>query len=136
VLSVAHRYWTWTAADMSGGIAPVLNCFAGSAAAITALDVTTGPDRWAGLARSMRSDLSFAPAGPVLTAWADDRYARGAYSAPGPAWTPEADELLAAPVGRVFFAGEHTAGPMSGLMEGALRSGERAAGQLLALLRS
>jgi monoamine oxidase len=32
----------------------------------------------------------------------------------------------------LFFAGEHTAGVWHGLMEGALRSGERAAAEVLA----
>jgi monoamine oxidase len=35
-------------------------------------------------------------------------------------------------LGRVHIAGEHTAGAWSGLMEGALRSGLRAAGEVLA----
>ena len=42
------------------------------------------------------------------------------------------DEILAAPAGRVHFAGEHTAGDWAGLMEGALRSGQRAAREVLA----
>ena len=42
------------------------------------------------------------------------------------------EDLLAAPAGRVHFAGEHTAGDWAGLMEGALRSGERAAREVLA----
>jgi monoamine oxidase len=41
------------------------------------------------------------------------------------------DEALAAPVGRLAFAGEHTAGEWHGLMEGALRSGQRAARELM-----
>jgi monoamine oxidase len=41
------------------------------------------------------------------------------------------DEIIAAPVGGVHFAGEHTAGAWAGLMEGALRSGARAAGEIL-----
>ena len=131
VLSVEHRFWTWTAADASGGVAPVLNCFAGSAAAVDRLDVGAGPGRWDGLARDMRADLSYAPGQPVLTHWAADPYALGAYSARGAGWTPADDEVLTRPVGRVFFAGEHTAGELSGLMEGALRSGERAAEQVL-----
>ena len=131
VLSVDHRFWTWTAVDVTGAVAPVLNCFAGSAAATHALEVAAGPERWSGLARSVRADLAVAPGDPVLTDWAADQYTRGAYSARGPEWNPATDELLAAPVGRVFYAGEHTAGEMNGLMEGALRSGERAAQQLL-----
>ena len=131
VLSVASRFWTWTAADATGRVAPVLNCFAGSDAALDGLEVDAGPGRWVDLVGAMRRDLTPAGAEPVLTHWAADPYALGAYSAPGPGWTVSVDELLAAPVGRVFFAGEHTAGPMSGLMEGALRSGERAAHQVL-----
>lgn len=42
------------------------------------------------------------------------------------------DELIAAPLGRVHFAGEHTAGAWAGLMEGALRTGARAAEEILA----
>jgi monoamine oxidase len=41
------------------------------------------------------------------------------------------EELIAAPLGRVHFAGEHTAGAWAGLMEGALRSGARAADEVL-----
>jgi monoamine oxidase len=37
---------------------------------------------------------------------------------------------------RVHFAGEHTAGSWAGLMEGALRSGARAADEVLAHARS
>ena len=36
------------------------------------------------------------------------------------------------PDGRLVLAGEYTAGPFAALMEGALRSGARAAAQLLA----
>jgi monoamine oxidase len=39
---------------------------------------------------------------------------------------------LAAAVGPVHFAGEHTAGDQHGLMEGALSSGLRAADEILA----
>jgi Flavin containing amine oxidoreductase len=45
------------------------------------------------------------------------------------------DDLVAAPLGRVHFADEHTAGAWAGLMEGALRSGERAASEVLAQTR-
>jgi monoamine oxidase len=37
----------------------------------------------------------------------------------------------AAPAGPLAFAGEHTAGPYAGLMEGAIRSGQRAARSLM-----
>ena len=45
----------------------------------------------------------------------------------------EDNELLVQPFGRVLIAGEHTGAEWSGLMEGALRSGRRAASQLQGL---
>jgi monoamine oxidase len=39
--------------------------------------------------------------------------------------------VLARPLGALAFAGEHTAGAFHGLMEGALRSGVRAAEDVL-----
>ena len=48
------------------------------------------------------------------------------------ATTPEtADEELSRRHGPLVLAGEHTAGPYAALMEGALRSGRRAAAALL-----
>jgi monoamine oxidase len=62
--------------------------------------------------------------------------ARAAYSTRVPGWHREDDELLARPIGPLHFAGEHTAGEWAGLMEGALRSGERAAREVLARVRA
>ena len=45
---------------------------------------------------------------------------------------PGDTDILAAPAGRIHFAGEHTAGHWAGLMEGALRSGQHAADEILA----
>jgi monoamine oxidase len=70
----------------------------------------------------------------MLSTWHDDPWARGAYSArsrTSPLQTAE----LARPVGPLAFAGEHTAGEWHGLMEGALRSGIRAAEDVLASSR-
>jgi monoamine oxidase len=80
---------------------------------------------------ALRDDLDLDPATAVVTTWHDDPWARGAYSADGLAAQPGDGELVAAPVGRIFVAGEHTAGEWSGLMEGALRSGSRAAREVL-----
>lgn len=59
-------------------------------------------------------------------------WAGESYSADTITVAPGDGDLIAAPAGRVHFAGEHTAGAWSGLMEGALRSGERAAREVLA----
>ena len=51
----------------------------------------------------------------------------GAYSTAGLATEAGDEDRLTAPSGPLHFAGEYTAGPWSGFMEGALRSGIRAA---------
>ena len=66
--------------------------------------------------------------------WHADPWARGAYSAQSASSGLDTEELVR-PVGPLAFAGEHTAGPWHGLMEGALRSGARAAQQLLQITR-
>jgi monoamine oxidase len=115
VMSVPGRYWCWTTAGNAG----VLNCFAGSPRALDRLGVTDGPETWLESVATLRPDLELAD-GAVLTTWPD-----GAYSAAG------LDEAaLAAPAGHLHFAGEHTAGAWAGLMEGALRSGIRAAREI------
>ena len=66
----------------------------------------------------------------LLSTWHDDPWVRGSYSARSVS-SPLRDAELSKPIGPLYFAGEHTAGDWHGLMEGALRSGKRAAGQLL-----
>jgi monoamine oxidase len=85
--------------------------------------VAHGPERWAAAVRLLRPDLPYADAEPVLATWPG-----GAYSARSLS-SPLEDDALAEPVGPIAFAGEHTAREWHGLMEGALRSGLRAAAQ-------
>ncbi len=123
-LSVPLRFWTWT----QHGV-PAASSFAGSPSALERLEVDRGAERWVDAVRQLRPDLDYADAPPLLATWHDDPWARGAYSARSLSSSLD-DEALARPVGRVAFAGEHTAGPWHGLMEGALRSGLRAAKQV------
>jgi monoamine oxidase len=127
VLSVPERYWTWTA-RAGADVQPVVHAFAGSAAGLERLAVADGPERWLASVARLRPDLALAPDGAVLSTWADDPWARGAYSVHTPGGN---DPAFAARHGRVVLAGEYTAGPYAALMEGALRSGARAAAQLL-----
>ncbi len=131
VLSVPDRFWCWTATGPDGDVLPVLNAFAGSPAAV---DTLTDDGTWVSRLVALRDDLDLDPATAVVTTWHDDPWARGAYSADGLAAQPGDAELVAAPHHRLFLAGEHTAGEWSGLMEGALRSGSRAAREVLAEL--
>jgi monoamine oxidase len=132
VLSVPDRYWTWTAKGAGGAVQPVVSAFAGSAPALARLRVAAGPATWLGRLRALRGDLDLDEAGVLLSTWDDDPWVGAAYSTRTPAARPGDDELLARPVGPLHFAGEHTAAGWAGLMEGALRSGQRAAGELLA----
>ena len=127
VLSVPERYWTWTACA-GAGVQPVVSAFAGSRAALERLNVEDGPDGWLASLACLRPDLPLQPDQALLSTWADDPWARAAYSVHTPG---TADEELARRHGPLVLAGEHTAGPYAALMEGALRSGRRAAGQLL-----
>ena len=131
VQSVPERFWTWTATDESGQVQPTLHCFSGSTPALEQLQVTEGPSTWAGRAASLRPDLALDVDRAVVTTWADDPWAGEAYTALTVGTGTDDDELLRRPVGPLFFAGEHTAGDLAGLMEGALRSGARAAQELL-----
>jgi monoamine oxidase len=84
---------------------------------------------------ALRPELSLDPARALLTTWNDDPWAGESNSAHTVEVAGGDDELIAAPAGRVHFAGEHTAGAWTGLMEGALRSGARAADEVLAAAR-
>jgi monoamine oxidase len=133
VLSVPDHFWTWTArGDQAGAVQPLVSAFAGSAPALARLGVTAGPATWLARLRALRPDLDLEETATVLSTWDDDQWVGAAYSTRGLAFDPGDAELLARPVGPLHFAGEHTAGPWGGLMEGALRSGARAAADLLA----
>ena len=132
VQSVPGRYWTWTATDGSGQVQPVLNAFAGTEEGLAALDISGGPHTWARDVAALRPELAIDTDRALLTAWNDDPWAGESYTALTVEQAPGDDQLIGAPVGRVHFAGEHTAGSWAGLMEGALRSGVRAADEVLA----
>ena len=128
-LSVPGRFWIWTQNAPDGGPLPAASSFAGSPSALARLGVERGAADWLAAVRRLRPDLVLADAEPLLATWADDPWARGAYSAQSLS-SPLDEEALARPLGPIAFAGEHTAGEWHGLMEGALRSGTRAAAQV------
>jgi len=61
--------------------------------------------------------------------WGGDPYSRGAYSVPAANQVASHLEDLARPHGRIHFAGEHTS-ILSATIEGAIRSGMRAASEI------
>ena len=128
VMNVPERYWAWTATGDGGETQPVVSAFAGSAPALDRLEVDDGPSRWLDSLASLRADLDLEMSGAVLSTWDDDPWVRAAYSTTPP---PEVATAVEHPTGPLAFAGEHTAGEHHALMEGAIRSGRRAALSLL-----
>jgi monoamine oxidase len=129
-LSVPGRWWCYTQLDRDGRPAPFVGAFAGSPGALERLDVHAGTERWVDELERLRPDLSLDRSTVLLSTWNGDPWARGAYSAESVESAIDT-EVLTRRVGPLAFAGEHTAGRWHGLMEGALRSGIRAAQQLL-----
>ena len=130
---VAVPYWCWTGRGADGHARPALTAFAGSRPPLETLRTAEGdPGPWLARLRALNPDLAF-EGDALLKDWSVDPLARGCYSAfDNPSW--DRTDLLSRPAGRLAFAGEHTAGMESGTMEGALRSGLRAAEQVRAIL--
>jgi monoamine oxidase len=73
------------------------------------------------------------PVAYVERNWAAEEFTRGCYGAhltPG-VWTAYGPALRA-PVGRIHWAGAETADVWNGYIEGAIRSGDRVAGEIVA----
>ncbi|MCB0921802.1 MAG: FAD-dependent oxidoreductase [Actinobacteria bacterium] len=73
------------------------------------------------------------PIGYQITRWAADPFALGSYSFNSLGAHPRMRDALAAPAGRVFFAGEATEREFFGTVHGAYLSGVRAANDVLAV---
>lgn len=71
------------------------------------------------------------PIETVVTRWGHDQFARGSYSYTGPNFQPEDYEVMAKPLGNLFFAGEHTCGTHPATVHGAYISGLRAASEVI-----
>ncbi|KAJ4268422.1 hypothetical protein NW762_002485 [Fusarium torreyae] len=74
------------------------------------------------------------PKEAMVTRWGSDRFARGSYSSAAPGMQPEDYDVMARPVGNLFFAGEHTIGTHPATVHGAYLSGLRAASEVLETL--
>lgn len=120
-----HTWWSWRSLSVDGEHRiNALSSFAGGPFALDALGVAEGVEGWLSALAQMRPELE-CDGDPLLTTWADDPWARGAYSAPGLEWEPADATAFACLAGRVAFAGEHTGLEQS--LSGAVASGYRAA---------
>jgi hypothetical protein len=133
--SADRSMWCWSARGGDGKVRRCIAAFAGSPREQDALGTSRGEvSTWLDAVRAMNPDVTLVDE-PVIYAWADDPYTLGAYSSWDPiAWGRRG--ALGRAAGRLVFAGEHTDPDHHGTMEGALRSGRRAAGQVLSMLAS
>ncbi len=130
VMSVPQRFWTFTSLAADGREATVCGAFAGTRAAVDALCPGGDDTPWIAAVIAQRPDLALDAELSLSATWHDDPWALGAYSAAWIGRHPGDDDVLREPVGPLHWAGEHTAGPWAGYMEGALRSGLRAAAEI------
>lgn len=129
VQSATEFSWSWQSQDDSGSArVPALVGFTGGASAAR-YAVPDGGRIWLADVRTLRGSLEVTEA-PLVTAWKEDPWARGAYSHARPGWDPRDvgafDELIG---GRVAFAGEYISTAAS--LDGAASSGIAAAHRLL-----
>jgi monoamine oxidase len=120
----------WDGNEQQGGRHGILSLLAGGRASAELVDIIN-KDGAEGVAGRLRA---LGKPSPVLAAhlirWNDDPWARGGYAFFDAEFHPAGRDLLAAPHGRLFFAGEHTSVRWQGYMNGALQSGHRAAAEV------
>jgi monoamine oxidase len=147
LLQYPDRFWTqqnfgiqllesnyqaiWEPTFTQEGTQKILSCFSGGSPSLTL------GNRAIDRAKQTVQDLY--PHAPKASAtlsydWSADEWAKGGYCYFAPGQLDRFNPHLTLPAGRIFFAGEHTA-PVEyrGYMEGAIRSGQRAAQQILNL---
>jgi len=132
VMSVAGKFWTWTAIDVSGAVAPVLNSLVSTLSGIEALGANAGDEEWIARLGSIRPDLDLQlDADRYLTVWSRDEWARGAFSSHAPGWTDQDAAAVQESEDGLYLVGEYVDAEYTCLMEGALRSGRAAADDIL-----
>ncbi|TAQ89692.1 hypothetical protein B7494_g1960 [Chlorociboria aeruginascens] len=126
------RFFQWFNCTKTSGLPTLLGLMAGDAAFYTE---KTPDDELIAEATKVLTSV-FGPSVPtpieaVVTRWGRDTFSRGSYSYTGPNFRPDDYEVMARPVGNLFFAGEHTCGTHPATVHGAYISGLRAASEVL-----
>jgi monoamine oxidase len=123
-------YWAYTPAEPDG-LSSIVAAGAGGPEHRSVLDIDSGNP--AGFRASLSEAWPELVLGRdmLLTPWALDPWTRGAYTFHPVDWSDEAQAALSAPFGRLVFCGEHAAEEQT--LEGVLRSGIRAANELLSV---
>ena len=125
----------WDNAQLQPGAAGGLTLFSGGAAGL-AVDAGTAEAQVARLMPGV--DGAFPGVAAVQTGrtgrfhWPTHPFTRGSYACYRPGQTTAFGDVIAAPVGTVFFAGEHCSADFQGYMNGAAETGRVAADAVLA----
>ncbi|WP_087007650.1 NAD(P)/FAD-dependent oxidoreductase [Gulosibacter sp. 10] len=127
---VSRPYSTWAPAAVGRSDAAYVTGFSATHETQRKLGIAEGPELFRRRLHADWPELDFT-GGSLFTYWGADPWTRGAYSYRPLGWSAENDEFIAAPNGRILFAGEHTADIHRSLICGAIRSGERAAREAL-----
>ena len=120
------------------GSVGVLFAFTGGRAADRAARLSPAARRKQVLARFRQfvGDQALSPTQYIEHDWRSEKWTRGCPTAiPSPGILSRYGDTLRAPIGPVHFAGSETADYWQGYMDGAVRSGERAAREILRLRR-
>ena len=126
------RFFQWFNCTETSGLPTLLALMAGQAAFDA--EMTSNDELIAEATAVLRG--IFGPSIPqpseaIVTRWKHDQFALGSYSYTGPNFQPTDYEVMAKPIGNLFFAGEHTCGTHPATVHGAYISGLRAASEVL-----
>jgi hypothetical protein len=126
------RFFQWFNCTKTSGVPTLVALMAGDAAFSTEQS-----QNWSliseatAILRSVFGPKVPEPKEAIITRWGQDRFARGSYSYTGPDFRPDDYEVMARPIGNLFFAGEHTCGTHPATVHGAYISGLRVASEVL-----
>jgi monoamine oxidase len=127
------RFFQWFNCSNTTGLPTLLALMAGDAAFQAEKDSNEKiiADATKVLRTVFDASVVPAPIEAVVTRWGHDKFARGSYSNTGPNFQSDDYEVMARPIGNLFFAGEHTCGTHPATVHGAYISGLRAATEIL-----
>ncbi len=126
------RFFQWFNATKTSGLPTLIALMAGDAAFQTEKESNESLAREAvAVLKNVFGDKTSIPVEAIVTRWGSDPFARGSYSCTGPDFRADDYETMAKPVGKMFFAGEHTCGTHPATVHGAYISGLRAAAEVL-----
>jgi len=131
VINVPDGFWSFTCNGADTQPLPVAGCFGGPMEKLNTLEIGQSPDKWVAALARLRPELALNRSQVLLSTWHDDPWIGGVYTVKETTTPTGNTELLAEALDGLHFCGEHTSPDMYGYMEGALRTGLRAAQEII-----